>query len=260
MKLTILGCHSSTPRPDCYNSSQVLSLNKIQILIDCGEGTQKQMKKAGIELKDIDTVLISHLHGDHFYGLIGFLTSHDHNMRTKPITIYGPKGLKEIVSVQLRVTNRSLTYRLNIIELEEMESLKIVTQPHLSIKTIPLKHRIYTNGFLVEYSNNDSSIRYAYCSDTAYEPKIASMIKGVDWLYHEATFLETHATKAQHTNHSTAKQAASIAQKAGAKKLIIGHYSSRYENQENHLREARSIFKNTELSQDLKVFHLSEIV
>ncbi|MCY4298775.1 MAG: ribonuclease Z [Flavobacteriaceae bacterium] len=254
MKLTILGCHSSTPRPHCHNSAQVLQLDESHLLIDCGEGTLMQMKKAKIQLKDIDMVLISHLHGDHFYGLIGFLTSHDQYMRTKPITVFGPKGLNEIVSVHLKVTNRILSYKLNMMELQETKSQQIVHQPHLTIKTIPLKHRIYTNGFLIEHTH--TNISYAYCSDTAYNPEMVSIIQGVDWLYHEATFLETHSIKAQQTNHSTAKQAALIAQKAKVNQLIIGHYSSRYQSKENHLKEARAIFRNTNIAEDLKVFEL----
>ncbi|MCY4216853.1 MAG: ribonuclease Z [Flavobacteriaceae bacterium] len=260
MKLTILGCHSSTPRPDCFNSAQVLSLGNIGVLIDCGEGTQMQLKKARIHLKDIDIVLISHLHGDHFYGLIGFLTSHDHNIRKNSISVYGPIGLNEIIQAHLRVTNKSLSYPLNIIELGQTESIEIIKDAQLSIKTVPLKHRIYTNGFLIEYTYKDLHILYAYCSDTAYDPKIIPIIKGAHWLYHEATFLDMHSSKADQTNHSTAKQAALIALKAGVKKLIIGHYSARYNNYENHLKEAREIFANTELSQDLKVFNLKEIL
>ncbi len=260
MKLTILGCHSSTPRKDCFNSAQVLSLGPTRILIDCGEGTQMQLKKAGIHMKDIDIVLISHLHGDHFYGLIGFLTSHDHNMRKKPISVYGPIGINEIIQVHLRVTNKSLLYQLNIIELGQTESIEIIKDSRLSIKTIPLKHRIYTNGFFIKYTDEEFCIQYAYCSDTAYNPQIIPIIKGAHWLYHEATFLDLHSSKALQTNHSTAKQAAMIAHKAGVKKLIIGHYSSRYHNKENHLKEAREIFANTELSQDLKIFDLKEVL
>ncbi|MCY4562540.1 MAG: ribonuclease Z [Flavobacteriaceae bacterium] len=299
MRLTILGCNSSTPRADGFTTSQVLELGSKIFLIDCGEGAQIQMKKVRIKFRSIDYILISHLHGDHYHGLIGFLTSSSHFGRTTPLTIFGPRGLKEIIQLQINITKLSLSYQLNFVELYKDESEVIFNQSNIKLSTIPLNHRIYTNGFLIEFTPSNRVIdaenprrglnfqsceaeqlkagrdlkfntgktipnqaltkpgsyhSYAYCSDTAYKPHIISMIKGVDVLYHEATFLESERKKAEQTFHSTAREAALIAKRAGVKTLILGHYSARYKTKKDHLKEAKTVFQSTELAEDLRVF------
>jgi len=219
--------------------------------------------------------------------------------RVTDLNIYGPKGIKEIIQLQLKLSNSWTSYGLFFHELESKETRIVFEDEKVMVKTIPLKHRVYTNGFLFQekirerklnieavekygiekcyYQNikNGKDIilesgelienhlitsdpvlpmSYAFCSDTAYNESIIPMINNVDVLYHEATFLDSEAKLAQKTMHSTAKQAATIAFKANVKKLILGHYSTRYESIEIFRTEAEVIFQNVLLAEDGKSF------
>lgn len=300
-ELTILGCHSATPTENKHTSSQILEVNGNLFLIDCGEGTQMQLRKAKVRFTRIKHIFISHLHGDHFFGLIGLISTFRLLGRSTPLNIYGPKGIKQIITLQLKMSNSWTDYPLNFHELSSLESELIYEDDSISVSTLPLDHRIYTNGFLFASKNNKRKInsnatkgldlepfhysqlqkgfdieladgtffenqeltldsvtakKYAYCSDTAYNEDLISLLKGVDLLYHEATFLEKHANLAKKTKHSTALQAAKIAAAANVKALLLGHYSSRYSEKLDFLKEASKVFETIFLSEDLKTFSI----
>lgn len=300
MKLTILGCYSATPRVDTNPTSQVLEINNHLFLIDCGEGTQVELRRNKIKFARIKHIFISHLHGDHVFGLVGLISTFRLLTRETDLHIYGPKGLKDIITLQMKLADSWTNYQLIFHELTSKTSELIFEDEKVEVYTIPLDHRIYTNGFLFkekegerhlnmnaiieaniemayyrklkqgfDVTNKDGvlidntkvtapatqSKSYAYCSDTAYCEAIIPIIKGVDILYHESTFLEKHANLAPITKHSTAKEAASIAKKAAVKTLILGHYSTRYDNLNDFKTEAQSIFENVKLAGDGKRFN-----
>ena len=301
MKLTILGCYAATPRTFTNPTSQILEIKNRLFLIDCGEGTQVQLRKNKIKFSKINHVFISHLHGDHFFGLIGLVSTFTLLNRTADLHIYGPKGIKEIIKLQLRLGNSWPNYGLFFHELESSESEVIFEDENVLVRTIPLNHRIYTNGFLFQeklekrklnidavqtyeiescYFQNikngkdillddgriienakltfdpPSPKSYAFCSDTTYYENTIAVIKEADVLYHESTFLESEKDLAHKTMHSTAKEAAIIALKANVKQLILGHYSTRYENIDLFKEEAEIIFPEVLLADDGKSFDL----
>jgi ribonuclease Z len=301
MKLTILGCYAATPRTITNPTSQLLEIKNRMFLIDCGEGTQVQLRKNKIKFSKINQVFISHLHGDHFFGLIGLISTFSLLGRTTDLHIYGPKGIKEIILLQLRLSNSWTNYGLYFYELELDESETIFEDEKVLVTTIPLKHRVYTNGFLFQEKVGERKLdlnavlnyeiescyyqkikngkditledgriipnseltfdpiqpkSYAFCSDTVYHETILPIINNVDVLYHESTFLESETGLAQKTLHSTAKEAARIALKANAKKLILGHYSTRYESIALFKEEAETVFPEVLLAEDGKTFEL----
>ncbi|MFV8334804.1 ribonuclease Z [Flavobacterium sp. RSP29] len=299
MKLTILGCYAATPRTFTNPTSQILEIKNRIFLIDCAEGTQVQLRKNKIRFSKINHIFISHLHGDHFFGLIGLVSTFTLLNRTTDLHIYGPKGIQEIIKLQLRLSNSWTNYGLFFHELESNDSEVIFEDEKVLVKTIPLKHRVYTNGFLFQEKaaqrklnldavqnyeidtcyyqkikngkditledgriiENDKltfdpipAKNYAFCSDTAYNEAIIPIIENIDVLYHESTFLQSEENLAKKTLHSTAKEAATIALKANAKQLILGHYSTRYENIELFKEEAATIFPEVLLADDGKSF------
>ena len=299
MKLNILGCYSATPRTFTNPTSQVLEINNHVFLIDCGEGTQVQLRKHKIKFNRIKHIFISHLHGDHFFGLVGLISTMRLLTRETDLHIHAPKGLKEVVTLQMKLANSWTNYNLYFHELTSKSSELILEDDKVEVHTIPLDHRVYTNGFLFkekegdrkldmnavlnanidvayyrklkqgfDVENNDGQLiknetvtfppekpkSYAFCSDTAYKEDIVPIIKDVDVLYHESTFLEQHAHLAPKTKHSTAKEAASIAKQANAGTLLLGHYSTRYDDLNLFKTEAQEYFENVELADDGKVF------
>ncbi len=302
LKLTILGCHSATPRTFAHPTSQYLEMNNRSFLIDCGEGTQVQLRKYKIKFSKIDRIFISHLHGDHFFGLIGLISTFGLLNRQNDLHIYGPKGIKEIILLQLKLSNSWLKFQLHFHELESIESQLIFEDEKVEVHTIPLEHRVYTNGFLFKEKvgdrklnmdaiqqhseieicdyqnlkngrnfvlengniinnidltlNPDKPKSYAYCSDTVYKPSIVPLIKNVDLLYHESTFLNDKIELTQHTKHSTAGQAAQIAQQANVGQLILGHYSSRYNDLTLFEEEAKTFFQNVLLGKEGKIIEV----
>ncbi|TRX37508.1 ribonuclease Z [Flavobacterium restrictum] len=299
MNLTILGCYAATPRTFTNPTSQLLEIKNHLFLIDCGEGTQVQLRKNKIKFSKINHIFISHLHGDHFFGLVGLISTFALLNRTTDLHVYGPKGIKEIITIQLRLSNSWTHYGLFFHELESKESEIIFEDSKVVVRTIPLKHRVYTNGFLFQEKKGARKLNlqavqnykidtcyyqkiknggditledgtviinekisfdpepaksYAFCSDTVYNEGIVPIIANVDVLYHEATFLQSEAALAQKTMHSTAQEAALIALKANAKTLILGHYSTRYENISLFEAEASLLFSNVLLADDGKLF------
>lgn len=297
MKITILGCYAATPRSFTNPSSQVLDIQNNLFLIDCGEGTQVQLRRNKIKFSKIKHIFISHLHGDHFYGLVGLVSTFRLLNRETELHIYGPKGIKEIITLQLKLANSWTNFPLIFHELTSKEPQLIYENTKVSVSTIPLKHRVYTNGFLFREKEGDRKLlvdkaeeynidftlfkslkkgkdvvsedgklipnslvtadppppkSYAYCSDTVFDPDIVPLIKNVTALYHESTFLEDQLDLAFPTKHSTASQAATIAKLAEVENLILGHYSTRYEDIQMFKNEASTIFPDIILADDGK--------
>ncbi len=300
IRLTILGCHSATPRAKAYPTSQYLEINNHHFLIDCGEGTQRQMRKYKVGFSKINHIFISHLHGDHFFGLIGLISTLGLLGRERELHIFGPKDIKKMTLMQLKITQSHAKFPIQFHELSSKESEVILDDDKVTVKTIPLKHRIYTNGYLfiekekpknlhidniknypeidrADYLNIKAGkdivlpsgevvpnseltlppkkpLRFAFCSDTAYKPNIVPLLRDVDLLYHEATFLDDRKDLAKKTMHATTKQAATIAKDANVKQLILGHYSGRYKNISEFKEEAQSVFTNSHLAEPGKIF------
>lgn len=299
MQLTILGCHSATPRISTHPTSQVLEIKNHIFLIDCGEGTQVQLRKYKVKFNRIKHIFISHLHGDHFFGLVGLISTFRLLTRETDLHIYGPKGIKEVITLQLKLGGAWINFNLIFHELTSKSSELIFEDDKVEVYTIPLKHRVYTNGFLFKEKEGERKLdmnailndnidvayyrklkqgadvlnedgvlvkneavtkppvppkQYAFCSDTVYSEAIVPIIKGVDLLYHESTFLEKHAQLAPPTKHSTAKQAANIAKLAEVKHLLLGHFSTRYDNLSTFKEEAQEIFESVELAGAGKTF------
>ena len=301
LSITILGCYAAAPGTFKNPTSQVLNIRNHMFLIDCGEGTQVALRRNKVKFSRIKHIFISHLHGDHFFGLMGVITTFSLLKRTAPLVIYGPEGIKEIVLLQLKLSQGFTSYPLHFREIKSKTPTIVFEDDKVTVTTIPLKHRIYANGFYFKeklgerkldinaalnlnidkaYFNkikqggdvildNGDIVKnekitmdpeppksYAYCSDTAYKAAISKQIKGATALYHEATFLESHAHLCIPTGHSTARQAAQIALDAGVQELILGHYSTRYGDLSLFKEEAETIFKNVHLADDGQVFNL----
>ncbi len=299
MRLSILGCYSATPRAMTNTTAQVLEINNNMFLIDCGEGTQVHLRKHKIKFNRIKRIFISHLHGDHFFGLVGLISTFRLLTREADLHVYGPKGIKEIVTLQMKLADSWTNYNLYFHELSSKESELIFEDDTVEVHTIPLKHRIYTNGYLfkekpherkiISHAAEEANINvayyrklkqgfdvknedgvlidhtlvttpgkkpqsYAFCSDTVYKEDIIPIIKNVDVLYHESTFLDQHVHLTERTKHATAKQAATIAKKANAGTLLLGHYSTRYGSIKPFKDEAKLVFDNVELCEDGKTF------
>ncbi|GLR16111.1 ribonuclease Z [Portibacter lacus] len=303
LTLTILGCNSAVPTLSRFTTSQALQNSSKTYLIDCGEGAQIRLKDLKIKRTKIHEIFISHLHGDHFFGLPGLITSLNLSGRLTPLTIYGPAGLSKFIHTLKEIGSIYLNFELIIHELQADVFQKVFEDQYLEVYSIPLKHRIPTTGFLFKEKEHPRNIlppsikkhklsieeiktlknskdvtrpdgstlyymdhtiiankaeSYAFCSDTIYDEELIQYIQNVDLLYHEATYLHELKTKARERGHATAHEAALIAQKSGAKKLILGHYSSRYKDLSVFIDEAEKIFSNVDLALDGKVFQVSE--
>ncbi|WP_316808753.1 ribonuclease Z [Pedobacter agri] len=298
-EVTILGSSSATPVFNRNPSAQLLNCNEKFYLIDCGEGTQQQLTKYNLKAARIDYIFISHLHGDHYFGLIGLLSSLHLNGRVKPMQIFGPKPLLEILEIQFKYSDTTLRYPLEFFPTEADESRQIFENQDLIVKTVILNHRIPTTGFIFQQKPRQRKLikektddipmayytalkkgidvelptgeilksedyttpadlprSYAYCSDTMFDERYFETIKGCDTLYHEATFMHDLIDRAHETHHTTALQAGEIAKINGVKKLLIGHFSSRYKTLQMLLEEAQSVFDNTDLAVEGRTFQL----
>ena len=249
-KLTILGSGSAMPTFQNSPSGQILELCDKSFLIDCGEGVQLTMRQLGVKTARLYTVLISHLHGDHCFGLRGLISTLGMMNRVQPLHIYAYPDLEKLLRPWLDYHCQDLTYEVVFHSINPRKREVIFEDRMLTIETIPLKHKVPTCGFLfVERHRGQEPIRrFAYCSDTAYREKIVEQIAGVDVLYHEATYTEKDLSKCKKHTHSTAKQAATIAQMAQVGKLVIGHFSAREDDHGVFLQEAKEVFDNTVLA------------
>ncbi|MFO7619996.1 MAG: ribonuclease Z [Bacteroidales bacterium] len=290
MKLTILGSSSALPTSERYPTAHVLEVHERLFLIDCGEGTQMQIRKNRIRLGKINHIFISHLHGDHVFGLYGLLSTFSLMGRNTPVNLYAPIGYDTILRSHLNDFDIHLDYEIRFMPLSGKDPIKILDNKFITVQSFPLKHRVPSFGFLFrekpgernmikdrisEYKipvaripaikkgenfvlENGTIIKneeittappaplsYAYCSDTGYFSRLSEFVKGVDLLYHEATFDSSLEKLAAKTGHSTTLDAARTARDAGAKALIIGHFSSRYRNISLLVEEARTIFPVT---------------
>lgn len=297
--LTILGCGSALPTRSNFPTSQIVEMRDKQYMIDCGEGTQIRMRQMNVKTNRMGHIFISHLHGDHVFGLIGLISSFGMLNRTADLHIHSPKGLERIMEPQLQFFCDELPFKVIFHVFDTKKNELIFEDRSVQVFSIPLKHRVPSSGFLFEEKPRDQHIkrdmidfyniptwripkikqgedfltdegetisnekltfppekpkRFAYCSDTAYTEKIIPIITEVDLLFHEATFMEDEALRAKSTLHSTATQAATIAQKANVGQLIIGHYSARYTHKDGLLREAKSVFENTLLGEDMRIY------
>lgn len=294
-KVYILGCGSAVPTPRHNASSQVVELRGKQFMVDCGEGTQMQLRRSRIRFTKLGHVFISHLHGDHCFGLIGMISTFGLVGRTAPLHIYAPEALGPMLDAQLKLFCNGLGYDVVFHPIDTTQNKVIYEDRSLSVTSLPLKHRVPCCGFLfsekptlphirremldcynipVSQANNikngmdwtlddgtvipnsrlvreaDPTRSYAYCSDTAYLPDLHKMIKGVSTLYHESTYASDNEPSAAQYCHSTARQAATVARDAHAGKLIIGHYSARYDDETVLQKEAMEIFPNTVLANE----------
>ena len=273
-----------------HHTAQLLKLHNHYILIDCGEGTQLQLLKYRVKFQKIDQVFISHLHGDHYLGLVGLIKTLHLLRRTKPFQVFGPRGLQEIITTQLQYSDTRLNYTIDFYETNPNEAETIYENQQFFVRSFPLQHRIPCTGFLFKekkkpYKINKAALpkdlslvniarlkkgedpldmqgnklydyqaltlppkksrAYAFCSDTRYDENILTYINGVDLLYHEATFNNEDLPIAEQTYHSTARQAASIALKSNATKLLLGHFSARYRSLNTIEQEAKEVFEET---------------
>jgi ribonuclease Z len=291
LALTILGNNSAIPAFDRNPTAQILQTFDTSYLIDCGEGTQMQMAKYKIRRSKITHIFISHLHGDHYFGLIGLLNSLSLLGRTQDLHIHAPAPLQNIINIQLQVVHGELSFKIHFHDIIK-EGL-IVDDKRVTVHCFSVQHKIECWGFLFrekkhprkidperarayeipasfyeklqegeDYTNKKGTIipndqvtlpaipakSYAYCADTKYDETIVEKVKGVDLLYHETTYLKNLEKIAGERFHSTTTQAAEIAKRSGAKRLLIGHFSSKYETLEEFHTEASEIFVNTELA------------
>lgn len=298
-EVTILGSSSATPIYNRNPTSQALNINEKLYLIDCGEGTQQQMLKFDVRASRIEHIFISHLHGDHYLGLVGLLSSLHLNGRKKPLTLYCPELLKEIIDIQLKSSETELQYAVEYRFTDVGKAEVILENQDITVETIPLDHGIGCTGFLfrekkrlrklikekidefnvpvqyypalkkgADYVAPDGRVfenetltidsatpkSYVYCSDTLCNEKYFDQISNATLLYHEATFLNNMLERANETHHTTALQAGQIALKTHAKRLLIGHFSARYKTLNELLDEARSVFPDTELAVEGKIF------
>jgi ribonuclease Z len=289
--VTILGNNSALPAYDRHPSAQIVTINDQLLLIDCGEGTQMQLSRYKIRKGKLNHIFISHLHGDHYFGLIGLISSMALLNREQPLHLFAPPGLEEIISLQLKVASTTLPYELIFHPLNE-EGV-ILDTPKFSVETFHTQHRIPCWGFLIkekkhprkldkekaiglnipaayyaslkmgyDYTAKDGSVvyndqvtlpnlpakSYAYCADTVFDERLIEIAKDVTMIYHEATYLNGMEERAAARFHSTTSQAATIALHANAGGLLLGHFSSKFEELHDYLKEALEVFPKTQLA------------
>jgi ribonuclease Z len=249
--VTILGNNSAVPAFDRHPTAQVLTLRDYLYLIDCGEGTQIQIIRYKIRRSKIHRIFISHLHGDHYFGLIGLINTMGLLGRIQPLHIHGPEPLWQIIQLQLKEADTHLPFDLQFHPLPP--NGLVAEDRHSEVHCFRTDHRIECWGFFFKEKRHTREgvipgASYAFCADTRFDPNLADHIKGADWVYHEATYLDELKDAAAARYHSTSKQAAETARLAGAGHLLIGHFSSKYADLEPFVREARQVFPETYLA------------
>lgn len=300
-RVYILGCGSALPTLKHNASSQIIEIREKLFMIDCGEGTQIQLRRSHIHFSRISAVFISHLHGDHCLGLIGMLSTFGMLGRTAPLHVYAPAEFEPMLNMQIEMFCNGLEYKVVFHSVDTMLHQIIYEDKGMQVETIPLEHRIPCCGFLfreksylphirrdmidcydipisqinnikngADWKTDDgeiipnsrlttpavSSRSYAYCSDTRYIPSLYKFVEGVNLLYHESTYLSDYESHAKKYFHSTAAQAATVANDANVGKLILGHFSARYEDENGILNEAKSIFPNSVLANEGLIFNV----
>ena len=295
IKVTVLGRASAKPTAKSHPSAQVVNVNEQYYLVDAGEGTQQQMFRMGINPLKLRAVFISHLHGDHVFGLFPMLSTMGLCGRQMPLKVYAPRPFGEILEYHLRYFDSQLPYEVEWVEVDTTSHQIIFENKTLEVWSVPLRHRVPCSGYhfkekrpelnvdkfkIIKYNlsiaqivaakrGEDISLEdgtvvanseltylpfeprsYAYLSDTSRSAVAAERVKGVTLLYHEATYTKEFARDAKERGHSTAVDAAQIAVTAGAERLLLGHFSSRYKSTEVLLDEAKEIFENSALAEE----------
>jgi ribonuclease Z len=304
MKLTILGSSSALPTSERNPSAHVLTAHERFFLIDCGEGTQLKLRTSHIRFARINHIFISHLHGDHVFGLYGLLSTFSLMGRKTPLHLYAPENFDHILHSHLNDFDIHLNFEIDFIPLKGKNRVLILDNKYITVTAFPLEHRIPTFGFLFKEKQADKKLikecivnynipvsklpgikkgddfvkengtiikneeltfpapeplSFAYCSDTRYFKRLHTYIKGVDLLYHEATFDKMKNDLAGMTGHSTTADAARVAKEAGAGSLIIGHFSARYREIDTLVSEAREIFPCTFAAVDGKTYEVGNL-
>ena len=293
--LKVMGTASALPTTERYPSAQVLDVRGRLFMMDCGEGAQIQLRKVGVSFLRIEHICLSHIHGDHIFGLFGLLSTMSLLGRSAPLRIYAPKTFRTILDFFMIQFGEGVQFEIDYVELDMKEPQVVYENRTVELLAFPLNHRVETFGYIIRekmppfnvrkeavqkyaltlteigtlkrgedvvredivITNAEAAYRkykprsYAYCSDTAPFPELAEWVKGVDLLYHEATFPADMADMAEKTFHSTTLQAAQVAKDAGVGRLLVGHYSSRFPSVEFFLDELRSVFPESHLASDL---------
>jgi ribonuclease Z len=293
LSVTILGNNSAVPAFDRHPTSQVVTIDGNNFLVDCGEGTQIQMIKYKIRRGKISHIFISHLHGDHYFGLVGLINSFGLLSHQQDLHVFGPSPLQEIVELQMKVAKTTLPFNLYFHTINREAVL--VDDSKYEIRCFRTNHRIECYGFAfrekkkprkidvekvvaagipasfykkleegMDYTTKEDVLiknetvtmeatkgkSYVFCADTKYDETLLPHITNADMIYHETTYLDNLRERAEERFHSTSKQAAKIAKKAKVKKLLIGHFSSKYHELDEFEKEAREIFTNTEIAME----------
>ncbi len=298
-KVHILGCGSALPTLKHFPSAQVVEVRGKLFLMDCGEGTQIQLRRSRLRFTKVSAIFISHMHGDHCFGLIGMLSTFGLLGRTARLTVYAPEELVTMTKRQMDLFCNDMDYEVDFRVVDTTKQQVVYEDRSLTVETIPLDHRVKCCGYLfrekptlahinremadfyhipvsqfqnikagADWTTEEGEVvancrltepaeqprAYAYCSDTRYLPTLHERLKGVTTLYHESTYGEDNKQKAEKYCHSTAREAAMVARDAGVGQLLLGHYSSRYDDETVLLNEAREVFENTLLTDEMSVF------
>lgn len=304
-KVTILGSGSALPAAGKHHSAHVLNVHEQFYLVDCGEGTQSRLMRCGIPLLKLNAVFITHLHGDHLFGLFPMISTLGLLGRRTPLHLFGPGPLNEMLDFHRRHFDTQLPFEVKFHEADTRSYACLYENKVLEVWSVPLRHRIPCTGYLFREKVPPLNVRrdaveryglgiaqcvaakrgedvavdtengplllpnaeiayrpyeprsYAYLSDTLYSAKAASLVRGADLLYHEATFADADRALARQTGHSTTLQAAKAALAAGAERLLIGHFSARYKDDEAMASEARTLFPNTEAAVEGRTYAIA---
>jgi ribonuclease Z len=300
-KVHILGCGSALPTLRHYASSQVVEVRDKVLMLDCSEGTQMQLRKSRVRFTKLSHVFITHLHGDHCFGLIGMISTFGLLGRTARLHVHAPEALGPELDRQIQFFTHDLGFEVVFHPVDTTVRQVVYEDKSIMVESIPLEHRVPCCGYLVKEKPTLPHIRremidvydiplsqvgnikngadwitadgemipnsrlvtpsdrpraYAYISDTRYMPHLCDELKGVDTLYHESTYGDDHIPQSEKYYHSTARQAAKVAHEAGVGRLLLGHYSSRYEDERLLLNEAKEVFENTFLTNEMDVFDI----
>lgn len=302
--VTILGNASAKPTASAHPSAQAVNINEQLFLVDAGEGVQRRMFRYGISPLRLRAVFISHLHGDHLFGLFPLLSTLGLYGRRTPLRIYAPRPFGDMLEAHLRFFDRDLPYTPEWVEVDTTANRIVFENDTIEVWSLPLRHRVPTAGYLFRQKQPPLNIRkscieryglsiaqiaaakrgedialdsgetlrnadityrpyepaaYAYCSDTNYSARLARMVEGVDLLYHEATYAAAEKRIARERGHATTAEAAKVAEKAAAKRLIIGHFSSRYKDLQPLVEEARAVFPATDIAREGETFTIEPL-
>lgn len=301
-RIHVLGCGSALPTLRHNPTSQIIELRGKLFMIDCGEGTQLQLRRSKIRFTKLSHVFLSHFHGDHCFGLIGMISTFGMLGRTSPLHVYAHHEFEPVLHSMIDFFCSGLDYEVVFHPIDCARNDVIYEDRSMTVTTIPLSHRVPCCGFLFREKPTSRHIRrdmidfykvplsqmnnirggddwvtddgtvvpnerltlppdpvrsYAYCSDTRYLPELHKLVKGVSMLYHESTYGEDNAANAVKYYHSTASQAARVALDAGAGKLLLGHYSARYDNEKLLLDEAQAVFPDVQLAMEGHIYDIT---